>query len=216
MEKVMKPSLFQGVESNPDAAARRLMQRAHNRDGLPEIAVGVGFLAVALLMWMQVVFQPGSLAYGASTLGMILLVALICGGSPWAIKWARRRFLTERVGYVQLKPAPRRQSIVIIGIAVVVAAAAAWAAYRGSVPPRGWVLTGTGILGGLIAAFAGRLPRYVVGGVVMAVVGIALGFSRVPMETGFLILYGSMGMLSLVSGCVVFLHLLRMPEERAG
>jgi hypothetical protein len=49
----------------------------------------------------------------------------------------------------------------------------------------------------------------------MAVVGICLGFSRVSFAMGSLILYGSMGTLSLVSGCVVLLHFVRMQDEEA-
>jgi hypothetical protein len=31
---------------DPNAIAKRLIQRAHNRDGLPEIAVGLSFLII--------------------------------------------------------------------------------------------------------------------------------------------------------------------------
>jgi hypothetical protein len=47
----------------------------------------------------------------------------------------------------------------------------------------------------------------------MAALGIAIAFSRVTFEMGSLIFYGSMGMLSLVSGCVVLLRFLRTPKE---
>jgi len=211
----MDPSLLQGVERNPDAAAGRLMQRANNRDGLPEIAIGICFLTVAFLVWLEVAFQPGSFAYRASWWGMLLLLSPMIAASPWAIKSVRRRFLIERVGYVELKPVPRKRSILVIVIAFVTAGVTAWAAHRGALPPASWLLAGIGIAGGLLMAYAGRLPRFVVGGVVMAAVGIALGFSRVTLEIGSLILYGSMGMLSLVSGCVVFLHFMRMPHEDA-
>jgi hypothetical protein len=209
----MEPSLFQGVERNPDAAAGRLIQRANNRDGLPEIAIGICFLTVAFLVWLEVAFQPGSFAYRASWWGMILLLSPMIAASPWAIKSVRRRFLMERIGYVELKPVPRKRSVIVIAIAFVTAAVTAWAAYRKAIPPANWSLAGIGIGGGFLMAYAGRLPRFVVGGVLMAVVGIALGFSRVTLETGSLILYGSMGMLSLVSGCVVLLRFLRTPNE---
>ena len=211
----MEPSLFQGVERNPDAAAGRLMQRANNRDGLPEIAIGICFLTVAFLVWLEVAFRPGSFAYRASWWGMLLLLMPMIAASPWAIKSLRRRFLMERVGYVELKPVPRKRSILVIAVAFLTAAVTAWAAYRGAIPPAGWFLAGIGILGGLLMARAGRLPRFVVGGVVMAAVGIALAFSRVTLEMGSLILYGSMGVLSLVSGCVVLLRFLRTPSEDA-
>ena len=211
----MKPLFLEVVGTNPDAAARRLMQRAHNRDGLPEIAIGAILLTAAFLIWLQVAYPWGSFAYRASFWGMILLVVPMIGVSQWAIKWVRRRFLIEKVGYVELKPVSRKLLIIVTCVAFVVAAAMAWAVYLRALPPGGWMIAGTGMTWGLLAACAGRLPRYVVGGVLMAAVGICLGFSRVSFEMGSLILYGSMGFLSLVSGCVVLLHFVRTPIEDA-
>ena len=209
----MESISLQGVERNPEAAARCLIQRANSRDGLPEIAIGICFLTVAFLVWLEVAFQPGSFAYRASWWGMLLLLTPMIAVSPWAIKSLRRRFLMERFGYVELKPVPRKRSILVIAIAFVAATATAWAAWRRAIPPASWLLAGIGIGGGLLMARAGRLPRFAVGGVVMAAVGISLGFSKASFEMGSLILYGSMGMLSLVSGCVVFLRFLSTPGE---
>ena len=102
----MKPAFLQEVGTNPDAVARRLMQRAQNRDGLSEIAIGAILLMTAFLLWLQVAYPRGSFAYGASWWGMMLLVVPMIGGSQSAIKWVCRRFLVERVGYVELNPFP--------------------------------------------------------------------------------------------------------------
>ncbi len=201
------------LEESPDAIASRLMQRAHTRDGLPEIAIGIVFLTVAATMWMQVVFHPGSMGYTAGFWSFALLVPAMILGSQWAIKRVRRRFLIEKVGYVQLKPVNRKRSGIAIGIAFVVAAVAAFAALKGSFPPASFVLAGTGIGGGLLAALSGRIPRFVIGGVVMAATGILVAFSRVSLGLGFTILYGLMGALSLVSGLTVFLLFMREPTE---
>ena len=209
----MEPSFIQEVGANPDAAARRLLHIANNRDGLPEIAIGTILLTTAFLIWLQVAYPRGSFAYRSSWWGMMLLVAPMIGGSQWAIKWMRRRFLIEKVGYVELKPAPKRLLIIVTCIALVVAAAMTWAVYLRVLPPSGWMVAATGIAWGLLAAYAGRLRRYVIGGILMAAMGICLGLSKVSFEMGSLILYGSIGMLSLVSGCVVLLHFLSMPTE---
>jgi hypothetical protein len=213
----MRPSFIQEVEADPDAAARRLMRIAHNRDGLPEIAIGTILLSAAFFIWLQVAWPRGSFLYRSSWWGMMLLVVPMIAGAPSAIKWLRRRFLIEKVGYVELKRVPRRLRLLMIvtSIAFAAAAAMAWAVYRRGLPPSGWMVAGTGILWGLLAVFAGRLPRYVIGGVLMAALGICLGLSGVSFEKGSLILYGSMGLLSLVSGCVVLLHFLRLPNEEA-
>jgi hypothetical protein len=210
----MKASLFQDVQRDPDAAAERLLHRAHNRDGLPEIVIGVILLTLAGLESMAMVSPPGSFGARASSWGLVMIVAPLCGGSTWLIKWARRRFLIEKAGYVELKPVSRNRLILAFGIAVVVAVAAAWAGSRGALPPSSWVLAGTGLIGGAFTAFAGRLPRYVAGGVIMALLGMILGFCRLSLEMGFTIMYGSIGMLSLVSGCVVLLHFMRTREDQ--
>jgi hypothetical protein len=211
----MKPSFLQEVETDPDAAARRLMRIAHNRDGLPEISIGTILLTTAFLIWLQVAYPRGSFAYRASWWGMMVLIIPMIGGSQWAIKWARRRFLIEKVGFVELKPVPRKLLFIATCVAFVVAAAMAYGVYLRALAPGGWMVAGTGMAWGLLAVYVGRLPRYVIGGVLMAVVGICLGFSRVSFEMGSLILYGSMGILSVVSGCVVLLRFVRMQDEGA-
>jgi hypothetical protein len=209
----MKPSFVQEVEADPDAAARRLMRIAQNRDGLPEIAIGTILLTNAFLIWFQVAWPHGSFAYRSSWWGMMLLVVPMIAISPSAIKWLRRQFLIEKVGYVELKRVPRGLLLIVTCIAFAVAAAMAWAVYRRALPASGSLVAATGILWGLLAAYAGRLPRYVVGGVLMAALGICLGLSGVSFEKGSMILYGSMGLLSLLSGCVVLLRFLRLPNE---
>ncbi len=201
------------TDEDPNVIANRLMQKAHNRDGLPEIAIGLCFLTVAFTMWMQVVFHPGSMGYTAGFWSFALLVPAMILGSQWAIKRVRRRFLIEKVGYVQLKPVNRKRSGIVIGIAFVVAIVAAFAAFKGSFPPASFVLAGTGIGGGVLAALSGRLPRYVIGGVIMAATGILVAFSKVSLGAGFMILYGFMGVLSLISGCVVLVLFKRKPAE---
>jgi hypothetical protein len=200
-------------QEDPNAIAKRLMQKAHNRDGLPEIAIGLSFLTVAATMWMQVVFHPGSMGYTAGFWSFALLVPAMILGSQWAIKRVRGQFLIEKAGYVQLKPVNRTRSGIVIGIAFVVAVVAAFAAIKGSFPPASLMLARTGIGGGLLAALSGGIPRFVIGGIVMAATGILVAFSRVSLGLGFAILFGLMGALTLVSGCVVFLLFVRQPAE---
>ena len=213
MEKVMINSSFQDVGVNPDAAARNLMQRAHNQDGVPEILIGVFFLAVAGLMWLQVAFKPRSFEYLASVVGLILLIGPLGVLLPWLIRKFRRRYLIERVGYVEPKPANRKRLAVVLGVALVVGAAAVFGAWRGAFPPASWVLAGTGIFFGAIMAIAGRLPRFIVGGLVWAVVGCVAGLSRLSFAEGFTLVYGVTGLLSLISGCVVLLLFMRRRDE---
>ena len=54
--------------ADPHAIAARLMQRAHNRDGLPEIAVGLIFLLSAGLIYAWAVLPPASVGFKAAVL----------------------------------------------------------------------------------------------------------------------------------------------------
>lgn len=201
---------FGNVERDPDAAVRRLMQRAHNQDGLPEIVIGVTFLAVACVLWVPEVFPRWG---WIGPLGLLLVVSPMAGGFPWLIKKLRRRYLIEKAGYVEFKPANRRRLAIIVCIAFLVGGLAAFALSKGAVPPASWFVAGIGIWGGALAAYAGKIPRFVIGGVIMALVGIGVGFSRVSLGAGQAILYGVMGVLSLCSGVVVLIIFLRKRDE---
>jgi hypothetical protein len=198
--------------ADPDAIARRLIQRAHNRDGLPEIAIGLSFLLVSGLIFVQVLLPRGSNGFKLAALALALLIPLVCFASPSALRWVRRRFLIARVGYVEPRPiAPRRLAWEIACGALVVAV---FFGILGRVSrPDGWVLAGTGLFGGALMAWCGRLPRFVVGGAVMAAAGLVAAFAGVSLEMGFTMLFGFEGLAILVSGVVVLLRFMRQPVE---
>jgi hypothetical protein len=199
------------LEESPNAIACRLMQKAHNQDGLPEIAIGLTLLTAAGLQWLQVAFPHGSPQYEVAPLGLGILVPALILGSQWAIKTVRRKFLIERVGYVEYKPVNRKRYWTVFGIAFIIAGTITFAIGSRSVPSGSWLLAVTGICGGILAVQAGRLPRFIIGGTLMAATGIVTGLLRLPLGQGFTILFGSMGLLSLVSGSVVLLLFLRKP-----
>jgi len=203
------------ANQNPDVIASRLLQRAHNRDGLPEIIIGLTFLILAAILWAQLVFRRGSLPYAAAILAASLGVPALIFSSQWIIKKLRRNFLIERVGFVEMKPVHRKRSFVVAAVALVIAVAALIAAWmgNGSPPPTSWILAGTGIGGGALLILAGRQPRSVVSGVLMAATGIVLAFSGISLQPGFAILYGVIGLLLFVSGTVAFLTLITKPAE---
>jgi hypothetical protein len=198
--------------SDPNAVARRLVQRAYNRDGLPEVAVGLIFLLVSGLIYAQVVLPRGSIGFKLAVLALSLLLVPLFFGSRWALKSVRRRYLMERVGYVQHKPIGWRR----IGFGILLAALLALALFvvLSRLPqPNRWLLAGTGLLGGALIAWCGRLPRFVIEGVVMAATGVFLAFTGVSLEMGFTMLFGFQGLVTLVSGGVVFLRFIREPME---
>jgi hypothetical protein len=165
-------------------------------------------------MGLQVVFQPGSPAYKVAVWGFVLLCTTLPLASQWTIKKVRRRFLTGKVGYVEMKPVNRKLLGATLGIACLVGAAAAFAASRNLFPSASWMLAGTGIFGGALAGLTGRLPRFIIGGVMVAATGILVALSGVSLEMGLTILFVFAGLLSLLSGCIVFSILLRQSTEK--
>ena len=208
----MSDSLSLAGAADPKAVARRLIQTAHNRDGLPEIAAGLSFLFAAGLIYAQAVLRRESSGFKLAVFAFSLLLPVLICGAPWALRWVRRRYLIEREGYVQYKPIGRRQ----IGMGIVVAAVAVLFLFgvvtRVSQPDR-WLLAGTGLFSGALLAWCGRLPRFVIGGAVMAAAGALVAFAGVSLELGFTLLFGFQGLVSLVSGGVVFLRFMRQPIE---
>jgi hypothetical protein len=197
---------------DPNAMAQRLMQSAHTRDGLPEIAVGLSFLFASGLIYAQATLRRESIGFEAAVLAFAFLFPLLCLGSPWALKWVRRRYLIERLGYVQHKPIARKQIGVGIMLGVLMAVTLFAVVTRVS-RPDGWLLAGTGLFGGALAALGGRLPRFVIGGALMAVTGLVVAFSGVSLEIGFAILFGFQGLVTLIAGGLVFLRFIRQPIE---
>ncbi|MGA7341052.1 MAG: hypothetical protein WBE72_07810 [Terracidiphilus sp.] len=197
---------------SPDAMARRLMQKAHNRDGLPEIAVGLILLAVSGLIYTQSILPRGSVAFKAAVLAIAILIPVLCFASPPAVRRLRSRYLIGRVGYVRPKPIALKP--ILSGILL---ALGMFAVLFGVVPrlahPNFWLLAGSGLLAGAIAAWGGRSLRFAVGGIAAAAAGLLLALSSVSLQTGFSLLWGFVGILSLVSGCVALARLLRSPFE---
>lgn len=219
------------VHENPDAIAKRLMQKAEFRDGLLEIMIGISILMFAVWNGLVVAFQHGFLAHKGVISYFMLVMMPLPVLMQLMIKKVRQRFLIDKVGYVKLKPVKREQlgirQGIIIGLAFIVAALATFVIIKmmiasrngGGVPQWGfftavgWLFVGMGIIGGAIMIFLIRLTRYLIGGVIMVALGILLALNGVSLNAGITILYGFAGLLALISGSVVFFLILRQPAE---
>ncbi len=198
--------------TDPSCIAQRLMQQTHTRDGLPEIAVGVTFLAMAGLNYALAILPHRSTAFVLAVVALALFMPAWIFAMPWALRQVRRRYLIEREGYVEPAPAGRKPIAIGITVAVVVAVAIAIMT-RGVAQPDRWLLAGTGVFGGVLAFVSGRLLRFGIIGALMSATGLCLAGFDVPLTLGFAILFGVAGLLSLISGSVVFARFLRQPIE---
>lgn len=199
---------------DPDRLAGRLIQRAWNRDGLPEIAIGLFSLYVSVIFGLQLLFENKWPVFRALPVALVLLVPsgyII----RWAVKRVRSRYLVEKTGYVEMKPlgAKRRMLTVSIGsLVAILMCIAIVEAFRGhfSTPS---ILAGTGVFMGVLYPVSGRAWRFVFQGAVIAATGILLGVYDFGFETGWAILYGVAGVIALISGAVVLLRFLRQTRE---
>ena len=203
---------------DPDRLAGRLMQRAWNRDGLPEIAIGLFFLVLSGAFAAQHQLEREWPVFLRIPLAPLLIIPLIFMPS-WAVKKIRARYLIERTGYVEMRPLSRKKRMrmalmaAIVGaIAVAAVAAAAWAHISST---SQWVLIGTGVLGGVLFPICGRAWRFVLLGAVFAATGILLGMKDVGYGKGWVVLYGVAGAITVISGTVALIRYLRQTPEAA-
>jgi hypothetical protein len=198
---------------DPDRLARRLIQKAHNRDGVPEIAIGLFFLSVSALFAAQHLLEKEWPAFHATPVAILPLIFLV----QRSVKWARNRWLIERTGYVEMKPPSlkRRMLAASIGMVVaVIAGAAGAAAVRAHISNTSqWVLIGSGVLGGILFPVCGRALRFVLNGAVVAVTGILLGLYNAGYDTGWVVFYGVAGAITVISGTVVLIRYLKQAPE---
>jgi hypothetical protein len=204
------------VVEDPGRLAGRLMQRAWNRDGLPEIAVGLFFVILSGAFAAQHLLEREWPVFLRIPLAPLLIVPLIFVPS-WAIKQIRGRYLIERTGYVVMRPLGRKKRMRVALMAAIVGAIAVTAvvtAVRAHISSTSqWVLVGTGVLGGVLFPICGRAWRFVFPGAVFAVTGILLGLYNVGYGAGWVVLYGVAGVIVTISGAVVLLRFLRQTRE---
>jgi len=195
--------------TNPDVLAKRLLQRAHNRDGLPEILTGILFLLISADLYAVAVLPHRSVGSIAAILTFSLGLPVTGFLTPRWIRWVRRRYLVAREGYVE--PRPCRRPLRLWQIAAFGGAVTAFLALAPI--PGSLMLAVTGVGGGLLLALCGGAPRFYFSGLVMATTGLIVAFARMPMDTGFPVIFGVQGALELILGTVTWIRFLRETNE---
>lgn len=202
---------------DPDRLACRLIQRAWNRDGLPEIAVGISLLICAVLYEARRHFQAGSPAFKVLSLTICTAMLLACFALQRAVKWVRTRFLIARTGYVETKPLRGKRRALIVSIAMITGAftsvVVTLAARNHFSLPNQWIVAVLGVLVGIFHAVVGRSLRFVFSGALFAVAGILLGIFRAGFEFGFMALWGVVGTVCTISGAIVLASYLRQTRQ---
>jgi hypothetical protein len=203
--------MIRGTDDPSDAAAR-LLQRAWNRDGLPEIATGIFFLACAGLVRLQQVLPKGSPGFVAATLLFSFGLPAATLGGRSLVKRFRHRWLIARSGYVEPLPHPVKPrwtlALLLSAAAVLVSAALAMQLSEMALLPI------TGVLGAAICgaiAWQARMWRTAAAGALMLASSVALAFSGLPLLAAMSALFAIQGLFWLLSGAVV-LFLFARPD----
>lgn len=202
---------------DPQSMACDMMQRAHNRDGLPEIFTGVILLIFSAPNWFN-----GAMAMSAARV-ILVFVFTIAGivfslSAGWALKRIRNRYLVARTGYVAVKTNQSRRALVL-GLAFAVAVATSVVmrfVVMGKVAfvvSDRWLLVVLGVAMGLFQPIAGKLPRFYITGALSVVAGIVLARTSLSLELGMAILFDLVGGVALISGSFALARFLREPVD---
>jgi hypothetical protein len=206
----MKGPLAPSHPTDPDTLARGIVQRAHHRDGLPELFAGVGFLIGSGMCWSDTL-PSGSRMRTLSSLASTLLVMAFCLASGRLMNQVRQRFLLDRVGYVRMK-ANRPMLALSLVIALVVGIVIVLGIRQmHSAEPAKWLIVLVGALAGLFQVSVGRSPRFWFTGAFSLTAAFAIATSRLSFSIGMGIYFVLVGILEIVVGAVVLSGLLRQP-----
>jgi hypothetical protein len=189
----------------------RLMQKAHKRDGVPEITTGLCFLLSAALIYAQLLLPPRSPGFITACLVFSFGLPVLIFGAPKAITLVRNRYLIRRVGYVKTK-AMQPKTVGIGSMFAILVAILLFGVVPRLAQSQQWLLASAGFGGGVMACLCGRAPRFFLVGGIIAFTGIAVALSPVSLTAGFAILWCVTGLAILVSGSLVFARFLRLPR----
>jgi hypothetical protein len=194
----------------------KIMKRTQSyfyEDGVAEIAVGVLFVAIGLLMLVIDAASTGPVLAVLTGLG---LPALTIGGVfavRWAVRVVKNRMVYPRTGYVSYREQPSRQPtfalLVMMALFVFILFLPEWAE---TMPVfEGWFL---GVFFIYVGYRVGLKRLYAIGALAV-LVGFGAAFLRLGDILGSTVTFGVTGLVLVISGGLALLAYLRrnpMPE----
>lgn len=183
------------------------MQRAYNRDGLPELAIGLTMLVFASLTYGTAVLPKRSPAFFAAVFGFAFGCPLSGLLTPRLVKWVRGRYLTDRFGYVRhARNKQRERAVLWFGILSAIVFACTLFLGNHFLKGDRWVLLLAGLVGASIQILIGwrsRVARFAVTGLFWALLGSALSLTNLPLEVAWSVWFAAYGLVELVIGGIV-------------
>jgi hypothetical protein len=192
--------------TNADALARRMVQCAHNRDGLPEMLVGFTFLVASAMSGTTLAIHGRA----AAVLVMVfaLLITVLGFTANRIVDWTRRRFLLQWVGYVQVR-SPRKKLAVIAFLAAAFIGTVAVMGLRHFEPSAQLLVLVCGAFVSILQVVIGRLIRFWIAGGLILCAAFAIAMANWPMELALVAFFVCAGVINLVAGGITFFRLLQ-------
>lgn len=199
---------------DPLKDTQRLIQRTHLNDGLPELLIGFELFFLGTAYWMKSSL-PDTWPMRIVDCVLALAFVALCLGSASVIKWVRIRLLMERTGFVQMKRDRNKLRRFFLAFAACAVAIAIVGSVTHGLRRDHWILVVLGILFGTAQIFLAWMPRFFVNGILTLATGIVLGLSAVSIEFGLALFFSFVGLLSMISGLIVFARFLHKPLKAA-
>lgn len=192
--------------ANPDALARRMIQCAHNRDGLPEMVVGISFLVASAINATTLAIHGYLAAVLISVFAVLITVMGLTANR--IVDWTRRRFLLQWVGYVQVRSHGKKPVVVALIAAAFIGTVAAIALLHFEPSAQLLVLV-CGIFVGILQIVIGRIMRFWIAGGLILCAALVIAQANWSMELSLAAFFVCAGAINLISGGITFFRLLQ-------
>ena len=192
--------------ANPDTLARRMIQCAHNRDGLPEMVVGVSFLIASAINATTLAIH----GYAAAVLIFVfaILITILGFTANRIVEWTRRRFLLQWVGYVQVRSRGKKPVVVAL-IAAAFIGTIAVVALRHLEPSAQLLVLVCGVFVGVLQIVTGRLIRFWISGGLILCAALLIAKANWSVELSLAAFFVWAGAVNLIAGGITFFRLLQ-------
>lgn len=187
-------------------------------DGIVEIYLGLLFVLIGLLFFVEAVVKPALPSFSA--IGLVLLAL----GGYWLGRWLvpaiKRRLTFPRTGFVAYRQLSGARRWMVMSIAVLVASVSAAVVTGLAARPMGldWIPLGDGLLAGAFLVYLGvqvGLRRFQFLAGFSGLAGAMIFLARLGSTVGSAAYFAAMGLALMVSGAfALWAYLQRAPTPK--
>ena len=180
-------------------------------DGLTELSVGGTFVILGLYFYFQSILPSASLILLTLQMGFVVLLFGVIFLSRYLVNKFKSGLTFPRTGYVSYKRASKKQRIISVSIAIIIASLII-ALFLSTPLSLNWIPAITGLIVGivwLILAVRVGLIRFYLQSILSLLLGVGLSLARLETYQSLAIYYAVMGIVLLISGGVTLAKYLR-------